>query len=408
MPSSRWIIFRRLSLVLLVGVGVAWAARKAKTEPEVAAPPPAPESVATPALPVAAPLFPGSLPLAEQAVPDGIPSLSAQACNACHGAVHDAWAGSAHARAWNDAAFRAALARVGETTACTGCHLPLANQHPRLAAGYVQGDPSRPDMQPNAGWDPTLMSEGVTCAACHVRDGKVLVARPDARGGPHPIAYSEELGKSELCATCHQLSWPEGDRPFYDTWGEWQQSAYAQAGVGCVDCHMPQVPAASSGTRFAAVADHGLPADPARALSIHVRTGAPEIQRGSPFAVTVKLQNTGAGHHLPTGSPFQAWRVVVLVRDVDGKVASDVHKVDLQRQVETAPPWRTLSDNRLAAGAELLLEHSFTVDQRKKAGRGTLEVAVYPLDAAALADPKWTPDKAGPPRVRQQIPLPIL
>jgi len=404
MNAQRWNIVRRLLFLLLIGVGVAFAARKVAPPP----PPPAVEAApTTPPPPKAPPLFQGGLPIAAQQVPPGLPSLSAQGCNACHGEIHDAWAESAHAGAWNAEAFRAALDRVGDTTACTGCHLPLANQHPRLAAGYIEGDVARPDMQPNPAWDATLMSEGVTCAACHVRDGAVVANRTGA-AGPHPITVSDELGTSELCATCHQLTWPGADPPFYDTYGEWKASAYAQAGVGCKDCHMPPVAGRATATRFAAMADHSFPADTARALSILVRTDAPEAQRGSPLHVAVRLQNTGAGHSVPTGSPFKAYRVVVGILDADGTAAVSPYSEDLARTVQDAPPWNTLTDTRLPAGGERLIEHDFTIDQRKHAGRGTLLVAIYRLDAKDLANPRWSPDKAGPPLARQQIPLPIL
>lgn len=406
MSSTRWVIFRRTLLVLLIGSGMALAARKARQPPPPVEPPP-PAQATAPALPTAAPLFPGTLPASALALPEGLASLSAQACNACHGELHDRWAESAHATAWSSPTFRTALERVGETTGCTGCHLPLANQHARLAAGYIEGDLARPDLRPNPAWEPTLMSEGVSCAACHVRDGKVLTTRSEGQA-PHPLASSAELGSSEHCASCHQLTWPGADKPFYDTYGEWSRSAYAQAGVGCVDCHMPKRAGSATGTRFAAVADHGFPADPARALSILVRTDAVEVTRGQPFAATINLQNTGAGHDLPTGSPFVGWRIVASLRDADGKSLVAPALIDLARDVGDAPPWTTLADSRLAAGSERSFEFRFTADQKLKAGRGSLVVAVYRVSPAERLDARWNPDKAGAPILVQRIPLAIL
>lgn len=405
MSSTRWVIFRRMLLVLLLGAGVALAGRRAATPPPVVEPAPVQPSV--PALPTAAPLFPGSLPVGAVALPEGLANLTAQSCNACHGEIHDRWQDSAHSRAWSSPTFRLALERVGQTTGCTGCHLPLANQHARLAAGYIEGDLARPDLRPNPAWEPSLMSEGVSCAACHVRDGKVLTTSTEG-AAPHPLATSAELGSSEHCATCHQLTWPGADKPFYDTYGEWSRSAYASAGVGCVDCHMPKRAGSATGTRFAAVADHGFPADPARAMSILVRTDAVEVTRGQPFLSTITVQNSGAGHHLPTGSPYVGWRVVASLRDADGKTLVAPAILDLARDVSDAPPWSTLADSRLAAGEERSFEHRFTLDQKHKSGRGQLVVSVYAVTAAERLDARWSADKAGPPILEQRIPVSIL
>ncbi|MCB9779092.1 MAG: hypothetical protein H6742_11055 [Alphaproteobacteria bacterium] len=408
MSAQRWSIARKLFVVLLLGAGVALAARRKGAEPPPEpAPPAATATPAAPPMPSAPALFADGLPVPAQQVPDGLPSLSAQGCNGCHGAVHDAWKDGPHARAWNAPAFRAALDRTGDTTACTGCHLPLQNQHPRLAAGYVEGDLARPDMRENPTWDPTLMSEGVTCAACHVRDGVVATARAGG-AAPHPLAHSDELASGAVCATCHQLTWPDADQPFYDTWGEWERSPYAAAGVGCVDCHMPPVAGAATATRFAAQSSHAFPADTARALSVLVRTGAPEVQRGEPFAVSLRLQNTGAGHSVPTGSPFKAYRVVARIVGEDGKVVSEPFTHDLARTVEDAPPWATLSDTRLPPGGEVALDATFEVSQRQRAGRGAIEVGVYRLDAAERASSRWTPESEDAPLVVHRIPIQIL
>lgn len=373
----RWTIFRSPLLLLGLVAGLALAARK-KGDPSPT-PEPAPVEAAPAEAPPPAPppptLFSGALPIALQQTPDGLASLSAQACAGCHISAHEAWTGTAHAAAWRDATFQAALARVGESTACRSCHLPLANQHPRLATGYRDGDLTRPDLQPNTAWDPTLMSEGVTCAACHIRDGVVLSTH-ESPGAPHPVVATAELSSPELCASCHQLTWPGADRPFYDTYGEWKASAYAAAGVRCQDCHMPPTAGVAIATRYAAQPDHAFQADPGRALSVLVSLDAPEVQRGQPYDVRLKLQNTGAGHHIPTGSPFQTYTVQVELLDTEGKPLAAPWAIPLARTVADAPPWSTLSDTRLAAGEERSVDHAFLVDQRKKAGAALLRVSL--------------------------------
>jgi hypothetical protein len=403
---KRWAISRNLLLALAVLVGLAFAGRsslfgKKKAEeppPEPVEAPPAEPAVPTPPPPPeAGPMFPNGVPVALQQTPDGLANLSAQGCNGCHYAAHEAWSGTGHATAWSDPAYQEAISRVGGSTVCLGCHLPLANQHGRLATGYVDGDLARPDPQINALWDPTLMSEGVTCAACHVRNGQVVGTRP-APGAPHVVAVSAELSSSAFCATCHQLTWPEADQPFYDTYGEWKGSAYSDAGVRCQDCHMPPRAGPATATRFASVASHGFDADLSRALSVLVRLDAPELRRGEPFTATVSLQNTGAGHHVPTGSPFKAYRVSVDVVDIDGKTLAKAHVHDLGRIVEDAPPWNTLSDTRIAAGGEVVLTPAFEISQKVKATTAILRVTVR----------RVVGDDASEPLIERTIPLPLL
>ena len=395
----RWPIVRNVLFAVLLLGGIALAGRKGKDDadpppveaaaPVVEAPPAAP---APPPAPAAPALFPSGVPVTLQETPTGLASLSAQACVSCHTQAHGDWQGSAHASAWRSPTFQAAIDKAGSSTACRACHLPLTNQHPRLAAGYLDGDLTRPNLQPNPSWDPTLMSEGVTCAACHVRDG-VVVGTHAAPEAPHPVAVSDELGKPEFCATCHQLTWPGADRPFYDTYGEWKASAYAKAGVGCKDCHMPVQAGLATASRFAATPSHAFEADPAQAISVLVSLDAPEVQRGKPYRVGLRLQNTGAGHHFPTGSPFVGYSVEVALLGADGKPLVEPWRTTLARTVAPAPPWGTLEDTRLAAGAEMTVEKAFTVDQKKKAGSGVLRVSLVRSGDAAH------------PTVLQEIPV---
>ncbi len=400
---KRWAIHRNLLLALAVIVGLAFAGRRALKGQEApdAAPVADAPAEATPVAappPPAPPLFGNGVPVAVQQTPEGLANLSAQGCNACHYAAHEQWSGTAHADAWQDPTYQEAIRRVGGSTACKSCHLPLANQHSRLAAGYAGGDIARPDLQPNALWDPILMSEGVTCAACHVRDGVILGTRP-APSAPHPVAVSTELSSSQACATCHQLTWPGADKPFYDTFGEWEATAYAQAGVRCQDCHMPPRAGPATATRFAAVASHGFEADLDRALSVLVKLDQPELQRGEPFTVGVTVQNTGAGHHVPTGSPFKTYRISVDVVDEDGKVVAGPHTHDLVRVIEQAEPWNTVTDARLPAGGEVTVTPEFTISQKVKSPTATLRVRIQRIVGDEV------PDDA---MLERRIPLPLL
>lgn len=360
--------FRALRTIVFLGFLPVLQCGQAAKAPE-----PAPTAPA--ATPTAAPPFPASLPFDAGRLPTGLASLSAQACNACHFAVHDEWSGSAHATGWSSFRTLQAIKESRTPTACVACHLPLVAQHATLATGYAEGDPTRPEPQANPGWDPTLQQEGVTCAACHVRDGAVIGPRAAGQEAPHPVVVRPEMSSAEFCAPCHQLQAPGTDTMLYDTWGEWSRSPYKAAGVRCQDCHMTLASGPVTASRYAAHADHATRADPRRALSVLVSLPGPVVQRGQPFPFSVRVQNTGAGHAFPTGPASRSWRLEAgLVRA--GKALAPPLTRDFVRTLSPTPPFQVLSDERLAAGAEVLLQHTAQPGQEVAAGDAVFQVAI--------------------------------
>jgi len=333
-------------LVLVFAAAPGWWRRKEK--------PPEPEPVEAtpevPARPVVADLFADGLPLDLGPIPEGLANLSAQGCNACHYGAHDGWAASTHAVGWTSPAFREAV-DTAQMPACKVCHLPLAVQSPDEIF-YPADAPNDPDVRPNRAYDATLHAEGVTCAACHVRDGMVVGVALQGEA-PHPVAQSPSMRTSAFCAPCHQLTWPGADRPLYDTYGEWERSPQGRAGIQCQDCHMgPGAGAEQLGP------NHTFPSSPARAVSLLFDVDRVDLVRGGePLAVTIRLQNTGAGHAFPTGSPFRAVRMHAAlvgppVQDGEAPTEASVLTADLGRTLEPEPPFRTLEDTRLGPGGE--------------------------------------------------------
>lgn len=383
------------SLLLLAP---AVAARPKRPESLPVAPPPAqvvePATPPVEPAPQAGPLFPSGVPVDVGNTPKGLANLTAQGCGACHGAVAEAWSTSAHAGGLATGSFRAALTAAGDDPACASCHLPLTLQHRLLAP---RGGPSSEPSVPNPAWEPSLQVEGVTCAACHVRDGAV-VGTGGGEGAPHRALASAELTTSEVCATCHQLSWPGGDAPIYDTFGEWSRSAYARAGVRCQDCHMPPVASPVTVGGFAGVASHAFAGQGSSALTLLIRLPPEGVVRGEPAVATLRVQNTGAGHAFPTGSPFKKVRIDATLLGPNGKPVGAPWSTLLAREVTPEPPYTTVSDTRLPAGGEVLLEIPLDVDQEEPGGRGSfrlrvVEVGADGLDRAVLQE--------------QVIPLPI-
>lgn len=381
------------ALSLLLGAGAGWAARSRRANPEPAPEAPSLEPVPEPSPPPPsepAPedalhndLFPDGLPLALEALPAGLANLTAQQCAACHWDVHAGWETSAHATGWSGDVFRQAVRDASSPATCLECHLPLAAQQPTLAERYVDGDMAAPIHRPNEAWNPSLMEEGVTCAACHVRNGRVIGIRaaPDA---PHPVEPSAALSHSAACATCHQRVFPGSAAPWYDTYGEWYRSPYREAGVRCQDCHMPPRSGVPSPARPAAFAGHAFEAHPGRAVSVLVTLPAAEVDRGQPFEFRIRVQNTGAGHAFPTGHPGRVVRLEAGLVAADGKAlhAPLVHV--FARTVDEAPPFAVTADTRLPPHGEVDLSLATTVPVKEKPGPATLRVT---LSETGAADP---------------------
>lgn len=336
-------------------------------------------------------LFPTTLPFDPGPDPDGLASASAQVCAACHPAVHAAWEDSVHARGPSAALLESSVGMPG----CVGCHLPLTAQQDTLWT-YDPGRIDGATPTPNPAFRATLAVEGVTCAACHVRDGAVVVGTEAAaaKASPHRTVFSDKLATSDACAPCHQLSLPGASAPLYDTWGEWKRSGFAEIGISCQGCHLQS--AADGGL----AADHRMPSDPARAVTILLDTPTLHAVRGgAPLPVTITLQNTGAGHAFPTGTPFRGVRVRVALEGPPGdggapRIAGTPTVVDLQRRVEPAPPFATLEDTRLGAGESRKLTAALVLPADVPAGGWSIRVTLHETlkgveDGPPFVDRRW-------------------
>lgn len=375
-PPTRYAL---VATFAVAAIGLALA--RGKNPPTVDEPqPPAPEAAPEAEGPPAAPaprLFPSPLPIAIDVLPAGLASLSAQGCNACHAAAHDTWTTSRHGTAWTDPVFQAAIASVGDSTLCQSCHLPIQNQHAFIANGYVDGAISRPQLVPNTAFDAGLRAEGVTCAACHVRtlpDGSAtILGTHSSLSSPHSITVTTELQTPEFCATCHEVTWPGADQPYYATYTEWKASGWATAGVTCQTCHMAPTTGARVPGSNGSGPSHTFAADPSRALSALVRMPG-TIHRNEPFEFALTLQNTGAGHSVPTGNPANVAIVSVALLDSAGKELAPAWSQTFARTVDPVPPYATTADTRIAVGGQAASAHRFLPSVKGAPGLGFAEV----------------------------------
>jgi hypothetical protein len=202
--------------------------------------------------------------------------LDARGCASCHAAIVDEWSRSRHAAAWTNSIFQTEYT-VQPQAWCVNCHAPLTTQ---------QADLSGP-----------RAAQGVDCATCHVRGGK-LVARSRRPSSPHETVGDPSFGSPSFCADCHQFTFPvlspdDGSalrvtpHPMQNTVASFQAGPFARARDGCLSCH-----GSKHGHGFAGAHD---PVMLESALDV---AWCRELEGGG---LRVAVHNTGAGHTVPTG-----------------------------------------------------------------------------------------------------------
>lgn len=303
---------------------------------------------------------------------EGYRYLTSLACQSCHPDQVAQWRVSLHALAHSEVVYDAYFVRASLDskqkleTFCAGCHTPLgvhSGEIPFKKAPQKVGDTAVSE----------AATEGVQCDFCHTVSGHKpfsSAANPDFVGpanasfvltpgrvkyGPfkesespfHGTAYSKALSESAYCGTCHNVLHPANGIVLEATFGEWQKSPYAAAGVSCQDCHMTTGltkravrpgKAATTGPKRKHISDHrfigpnvlfakGEAGEALKQLSLELMRRAAEVKVGAPrpgkagLSVPVTVTNVGAGHYLPTGvtEVRQMW-LEVTAEDGAGKV----------------------------------------------------------------------------------------
>ncbi|MCK6503587.1 cytochrome c family protein [Myxococcota bacterium] len=233
----------------------------------------------------------GGLRALDPVGPPGL-GLSAADCAACHERAAAQWSRSRHAVAGTNPLFWEAWTRL-PLGWCVNCHAPLRSGQQATLGGAVRPGALVTPAAPAGAW-----REGVTCAACHVRDGAVLTADPpsEAAEAAHPTRHEPALGTVAACQGCHDFPFQRHDAPRGELWlstspaqatvAEWATSTAAAEGRPCQDCHMQD-----AGHRFPGAHDPELVRSALRV----------EVGPGGAFRVTAP----GAAHRVPTGDPFR-------------------------------------------------------------------------------------------------------
>jgi hypothetical protein len=290
-----------------------------------------------------------------QKIPKGLTSLRAESCGTCHTAIYDEWKTSIHAQAYRDPFFHAYWTKDKQTWVCLNCHSPLENQQPTLITEIPRDRVERAVQAPNPQYDADYQHEGVTCAACHVRDGVILGPFDDA-AAPHPTKADPTFRTTQVCYRCHSVvggpaqfynGGPCGTYPEYES-GYWMK----EREFICQSCHMPEIerPVATGGPlrkgrQHLWRGGHD-PAMVKRAVDIKVVADPAEPKPGDKVRVTLTLINAGAGHKLPTGDPDRHFTVEFAVEDQNRKVLESRQET-MGRWILWQPVIIELHDNRL-------------------------------------------------------------
>ncbi|MFZ5478308.1 MAG: multiheme c-type cytochrome [Myxococcota bacterium] len=272
----------------------------------------------------------------------GLASLSAASCGECHPDHYADWRRSTHAHAWVDPQLQAEMTKSENRWMCQNCHTPLMIQQPRWPVGLADGDVERPTWVDNPAFDPALQAEGITCAACHVRDG-VLVGPTGAPTSAHPTKADPTYGKADFCLRCHQAVATYPGKTFtctFHTGEEWAAGPYAAAGVQCQTCHMP-----ADGERNGHAWPGGGLGKVAGETPPSLMGFAYDVKLDG-FVVVVGVTNANAGHMVPTGDPERFVRVEIAFLDAAGDVVA-THEERIGQVWEWWPAPVKKSDNRL-------------------------------------------------------------
>lgn len=302
--------------------------------------------------------------------------LSAKQCRSCHKDHYEQWAESSHGRSWTNPVFQEAFRREPAAW-CVFCHAPLEAQGARvrrydpaanedeafdprslLPGGAVVGYPSY-----------ELMKEGINCAVCHVRNGRIFASRVPSeeavRKSIHPIYVDEGLQKPAFCAGCHQFPFPEkrSDGIYHtkttmqDTVQEYYRST-VHAQNSCNDCHFKTHEGKPTHRTLR------MNQDPRFPVTGQFRTVAKE----DVYLIAGEFRFPETGHDLPTGDLFRQIRISALAKN--GEVLAEL-RLEKKAHVHQSP--EILFDRRLDAFASEIrderggLQRRFRVQLQTKA-----------------------------------------
>ena len=302
-------------------------------------------------------------------------SLHPKECALCHRQQFEDWKTSVHSRSMGPGIYGQLLNMEEKNpatyTVCATCHTPLSEQIPHLKEGS--------EYRPNAAFDPELQQAGLICAACHVRQHErfgpprraELPTPPADVVQPHGgFTATTAFQRSEFCKPCHQFregAFALNGKLLENTFAEWQASPYAEAGVQCQGCHMPDRRHLWRGIQ-----------DPdmvRQAMTVSVSPLAPFYRPGDTLQATITVTNSGAGHYLPT---YVTPKIFVQgdLLDAAGEVVADSFQEAIIGREITLNLSREVYDTRIAPKASL--DFGYTMPLPESAATLRVRIVVHP------------------------------
>jgi len=295
----------------------------------------------------------------------GVGGITAQDCGKCHTAIYEEWSQSTHSQAYTDLQFQSELSKeTSPQWLCLNCHIPVANQRESLVQGLINGNVLKPSLEPNLQFDKSFREEGVSCATCHLKKDEsgntVVIGANGYPNVPHPV----EVNKSKLndrCVDCHNSIYELNQKLVcaFGTGLEFEEykKLHSQKD-NCSSCHLPSV------SRSIVKAELARPIRNAHKHGF-VGGGVPktfplyayQVPNGykpglslSKFTIEdhqirMDLQNTNAGHYVPSADPERYLLLRWEFRDRKGK-SIDKWEERIGQLWEWEPRAKKIADNR--------------------------------------------------------------
>ena len=302
-------------------------------------------------------------------------SLHPKECALCHRQQFEDWKTSLHSRSMGPGIYGQLLNMESKNpatyTICATCHTPLSEQIPHLKEGS--------EYRPNEAFDPVLQAAGLICAGCHVRQHERFgpPRRPEVPTPPAEVVQphggftaTTAFQRSEFCKPCHQFA--EGafalnGKLLENTFAEWQASPYAEEGVQCQGCHMPDRRHLWRGIQ-----------DPdmvRQAITVSVSPLASAYRPGDALQATITVTNSGAGHYLPT---YVTPKIFVQgdLLDAAGEVIADSFQEAVIGREIALNLSREVYDTRIAPKASL--DFGYTMALPETAATLRVRIVVHP------------------------------
>lgn len=293
-----------------------------------------------------------------QHIPDGLNSLSAESCGACHQDHYKEWQRSTHSQAWTDLQFQSEVKKESSPYLCINCHIPLENQQEYFIDGLWNGDIYEPAKRKNAYFDKKLQQEGITCAACHVRDN-MIIGPTGTEKAPHATKKDADHLSYNLCVSCHNANATVTPTLActFETGDEWKAGPYFGK-KDCISCHMQDtvrsiVPGYDPRpSHYHAFPGSGIPKSPhhnpdtLNGLDIKLSEIPLSYKKGDVLDIDLTAINAHAGHRVPSGDPERFMEFIFELKDSNGKLLAS-QRDTISEKWEWYPIAKKIMDNNL-------------------------------------------------------------